>query len=423
MELQPSTSTTTTITQDNMPSSQSTSVDKTPNTSNANPTLSIPNPAYSPLIQQYVTDAAAIIASNHLTRNMFIVEVFKKCNEIALWEKKTGKTAPELLPESPKPTGESHQSSHFYSSDVQHLTPEGEDVLNRYIKKYSMPKISTNTVIVSSTLSEETPSTTTSNPTEGSTSHGEGTVNKTSDFMMMNNVEQSLPNQAKTLFVPVGIAEDLARIQLIMCEKIKTEIQAVKKSIAAIPFDDVQRKITEATTQLEERMTRLEEQYSKLKDILKQRTRQNYTANPALLEQWKPGNMFIQDEIIGVTSKTTTEEADFSPDELSIGYKNTTKPQMSESMCEPSLHSRDKSKSKSATQKESEQEQKKKKNDSKPNDTPMDLEINTKEDEKKNTSEHNYGRERYMVVLYKYQRQNLLLQNILKPMHLTIGCL
>ena len=387
MESQPSTTTTSTKTkQDNMPSSQSTSVDKTSTTSNTNPTLSIPNPAYSPLIQQHVTNAAAIIASDHLTRNMFIVEVFKKCSEIALWEKRTGKTAPELLPESPKPTGESPQSSHSYSSDVQHITPEGDDVLNRYIKKYSMPKISTTTVTISSTLGEETPSTTTSNPTKGSTSHAEcrrtnrrATVNKTSSSMMKNEVEQGLPNQAKTLFAPVSIAEGLANIQLILCEEIKTEIQAVKESIATIPFDDVQRKITEATTLLEERMTRLEEQYSKLKDILKQRTRQNYTANPALLEQWNPDNMFIQDEIIGVTSKITTEEADFSPAELSIGYKTTAKPQMSESVCEPSLHSRDKSKSKSATQKES--EQKKKKNDSKPDDTLMDLEIDTKEDE------------------------------------------
>ena len=379
MESQPSTSTTTstTVTQDNMPSSQSTSVDKTPNTSNTNPTLSIPNPAYSPLIQQHVTDAAAMIASNHLTRNMFIVEVFKKCSEIALWEKRTGKTAPELLPESPKPTGESPQSSH----NVQHITPEGDDVLNRYIKKYSMPKISTNTVIVSSTLGEETPSTITSNPTEGSTSHAECTVNKTSDFMMMNKVEQSLPNQAKTLFAPISLTEDLVNIQLILCEEIKTEIQAVRKSIAAIPFDDRQRRITEATTLLEDRMTRLEEQYSKLKDILKQRTRQNYTANPALLEQWKPGNMFIQDEIIEVTTKTTSEEADFSPAKLSIGYIPTAKPQVSESMCEPSLHSGDKAKPKSTTQKES--EQKKMKNDSKPDDAPMDLEIDTKEDEKR----------------------------------------
>ena len=203
--------------------------------------------------------------------------------------------------------------------------------------------------------------------------------------MVKNKVEQSLPNQAKTLFAPVGIAENLINIQLILCEEIKTDIQAVKESITDIPFDDVQRKITETTTQLEERMTRLEEQYSKLKDILKQRSRQNYTANSALLEQWNPGNMFILDEIIGVASKTTTEEADFSPDELSIDYKTTTtaKPQMSESVCEPSLHSRDKSKSKSTNQKVS--DQKKNNNDSKSDDTPMNLEVDTKDDKSRNS--------------------------------------
>ena len=187
MESQPSTSTTTSTTtkQDNVPSSQNTSVDKTSTTSKTNPTLSIPNPA--------------------------------------------------------------------------------------------------------------------SNPTEGSTSHAEcrrtnrrAKVNKTSSSMVKNKVEQSLLNQAKTLFAPIGIAEDLARIQLILCEEIKTEIQVLKESITTIPFDGVKRKIAEATTLLEERMTKLEDQYRKLKDTLKQRTRQNYTANPALLEQWNPGSMLMK---------------------------------------------------------------------------------------------------------------------------------
>ena len=78
----------------------------------------------------------------------------------------------------------------------------------------------------------------------------------------------------------------------------------------------------------------------------------------------------IQDEIIGVASKITTEEADFSSVDLSDGYKTTAKSQMSESLCELSLHSRDKSKSKSTTQRKS--DQKKKKNDSKPDDTPYE---------------------------------------------------
>ena len=64
----------------------------------------------------------------------------------------------------------------------------------------------------------------------------------TSGSMMKNKVEQSLPNQAKTLFAPIGMAEDLAKIQLILCNEIKTEIQAVKESIATIPLDDVTEK-------------------------------------------------------------------------------------------------------------------------------------------------------------------------------------
>ena len=301
MESQPFSSTTTSTTseQDIMPSSQHTSVDKTSNTSNADPTLPIPNPTYSPLFRQYVTDIATMIASTRLTRNMFIIEVFKKCSEIALWEKRTGKTAPELLPEFPMPTREPLHTSDSYFCDVQHITPAGDGVLNRFIKKYSMPKISTDTVTVSSTLGAETPTTITSNLTKGSTPHAEwrrtnrraAENNNTSGSMKTNKDGQNLPNQAKTLFAPVGMAEDLAKIQLILCKEIKTEIQAVKKSIAAIPFDDVQRKITEATIQLEERMTRLEEQCSKLKDILKQKTIQNYIANPALLEHWKPGDI------------------------------------------------------------------------------------------------------------------------------------
>ena len=218
-----------------MPSSQNTSVDKTSNSSNADPTLPMPNPTYSPVFQQYVTDAAAIIASTHLTRNMFIVEVFKKCSEIALWEKKTGKTAAELLPESPVLTRVPLHTSDSYFRDVQHITPEENEVLNRFIKKCSMPKVSnpvsgststvtvnsfteymspntstsgaTSTVIVSSTLGEETPTSTTSNPTKGSTPHAEWRKTtrmaaenyNTSGSMMKNKDEQSLPKQCKNI--------------------------------------------------------------------------------------------------------------------------------------------------------------------------------------------------------------------------------
>ena len=134
-----STTTSTTAKQDNMPSPQNPAVES--QKSITDPTLSIPNPAHSPVFQKYVTDAAKKISSTHLTRNMFIVEVFKKCSEIVLWEKRTGKTSPELLPTSPVPTREPLplHISDSYSSDVQHITPEGDVVLNQFIKKYSMP--------------------------------------------------------------------------------------------------------------------------------------------------------------------------------------------------------------------------------------------------------------------------------------------
>ena len=188
----------------------------------------------------------------------------------------------------------------------QYITPEGEEVLNRFIKKYSMPKISnpvsgststvtassaaehmspkistsglTNTVTVSSNLGEPTTTTTTSNPTEGSTPHAEwrkttrmATENyNTSGRIMRKRVEQSLPNQAITLFVPIGMAEDLTKVQLILCNEIKTEIQAVKNIITTFPFEEMQRNFSEIATMLDERMTNLEEQYSELKDIVKQ---------------------------------------------------------------------------------------------------------------------------------------------------------
>ena len=87
---------------------------------------------------------------------------------------------------------------------------------------------------------------------------------------MGNKVEQGPPNQATT-FVPIGMAEDLTKVQLILCNEIKSEIQAVKNIIVTFPFEEMQRNFSEITTILHERMTNLEEQYSKLKDIVKQR--------------------------------------------------------------------------------------------------------------------------------------------------------
>ena len=111
---------------------------------------------------------------------------------------------------------------------------------------------------------------------------------------MRRRVEQGLPNQAITLFMPTGMLEDLTKVQLILCNEIKTEIQEVKNIITTFPFEEMQRNFSEIATMLDERMTILEEQYSELKNIVKQGTTQNYIANPALLEHLNPNDMVIK---------------------------------------------------------------------------------------------------------------------------------
>ena len=100
MESKPSTSTATSTAaeQDPMPSPQSIVPGK--KESDETPTSSTPNPILTSVVQRYVTDAAEIISVTPAYRKMFIAEVFRKCNEIAQWEKESGKISPEL-PGSP----------------------------------------------------------------------------------------------------------------------------------------------------------------------------------------------------------------------------------------------------------------------------------------------------------------------------------
>ena len=116
----------------------------------------------------------------------------------------------------------------------------------------------------------------------------------TSGKTMRRRIEQGLPSQAITLFAPIGMAEDLTKVQLILCKEIKTEIQEVKNLITAIPHEEIQRNFSELAILLDERMSNLEEQYGELKKIVKQGSTQSYIANPALLEHWNPGDMVIR---------------------------------------------------------------------------------------------------------------------------------
>ena len=151
---------------------------------------------------------------------------------------------------------------------------------------------STYTMTVSSNPREVTTTTTTTKIDDIPTSPPEN-IN-TSGKTMRRRIEQGLPSQAITLFAPIGMAEDLTKVQLILCKEIKTEIQEVKNLITAIPHEEIQRNFSELAMLLDERMSNLEEQYDELKKMVKQGSTQNYIANPALLEHWNPGDMVIK---------------------------------------------------------------------------------------------------------------------------------
>ena len=112
--------------------------------------------------------------------------------------------------------------------------------------------------------------------------------------MLRNRIEEGHPNQALTLFAPLGMAENLTKIQFTLCNEIKAELQVVKESVTAIPFTDLKKKIVETTTSLEKRMCGLEDKYSELKEIIIHRTTQPFNLDPSLLENWEPTTMVLK---------------------------------------------------------------------------------------------------------------------------------
>ena len=93
---------------------------------------------------------------------------------------------------------------------------------------------------------------TTSTRTIFSTSSSSDTATKpvtavynTSGTEMKRRIEDGKPNQAVTLFAPVGVAEDLSKTQYLLCGEIKQELKLLKESIAAIPFQELTKQIQE----------------------------------------------------------------------------------------------------------------------------------------------------------------------------------
>ena len=237
--------------------------------------IPIPKSAHTSAAQVSVTDANNLTSVSPTARGMFFHEEARKCYEEAGKEEQEDE---KPVPNPGRPT----------------TLPVKPQIVDKQI---DVPQTSatmvgsTCTVTVSSSSGETTTTTTGDKTAEGPLPPENF---NTSGRVMRRRVEQGLPCPAITLFAPIGMAEDLTKVQLILCKEIKSEIQEVKSLITSIPHDKIMQNFTELATLLDERMTNLEDQYDELKMVVKQRSIQSYIANPSLLEHWSPHDMVIK---------------------------------------------------------------------------------------------------------------------------------
>ena len=120
------------------------------------------------------------------------------------------------------------------------------------------------------------------------------------------------------------------------------------------------------------------------------------------------------------------ENLTVSSTDLFDGYKALTKPQMSKSLHESSLHSRDTRNNTSyKIQEKADQKGKKKRNNNKPDETPMGLRDDPKEDEdillgtpRKKSRGIYYN----PLLYYTSSTGKTYYSKYFRPIHMTIGC-
>ena len=302
--------TSTTAEQDLMPSQQSTAHGK--KELGVKVTSSTPNPVPTSVVERYVTDAAEIISATPAYRKMFIAEYSGNAMKLLNGKKNLKKISPGL-PGSLSISRKLPACAVYPNYSDGKFIPAGQNkVIDRLLNNYLIPKTSTSpsgsnsTVTVSSAKHESLTTTLTAKPAEAepSTSQDDSRKKTASSFddlgcnksasVLRKRIEEKHPNQALALFVPLGMAEDLTKIQFTLYNEIKTEPKAVKKSVAAIPFSDVEQKVVEATTSLEERTCGLEDKYNELKEIILHRTTQHFNLDLSLLEKWDATVMVLK---------------------------------------------------------------------------------------------------------------------------------
>ena len=182
------------------------------------PTIPIPIPktVHTSAAQVSVIDANSLTSVSPTSRNMFFHEEARKCYEEAGQVEKEGE---KLMPKPRRPT-------------ALPVRPQNIDTQNDVPPTSSTIAGSTCTMTTCSSAGETTTTITADGPTDPETFNTSGRV-------MRRRVEQGLPCPAITLFAPIGMAEDLTKVQLILCKEIKSEIQEVKSLITSIPNEKI----------------------------------------------------------------------------------------------------------------------------------------------------------------------------------------
>ena len=204
--------------------------------------------ALSYAVPKYVTDVARLISASAESRRMFLTEVTRTCLEAAKKDK----------------------------ADSNQMTSS----------QLGQPPTNTNTTSTRTIFSTSSSSNTATKPVTA--------VFNTSGAEMKNRIEDGKPNQAVTLFAPVGVAEDLSKTQYLLCGEIKEELKLLKQSIAEIPFQELTKQIQDLASNLEVRMCALELTYKNLKELILQRTKQQTQLDPSLLERWNPSDTVLR---------------------------------------------------------------------------------------------------------------------------------
>ena len=180
-------------------------------------------------VPKYVTDVAKLISASAESRRMFLTEVTRTCLEAIKKDK----------------------------------ADSNQKMSSQLIQPPTNTNITGTKTIYSTSLSV--------NPTTKPVTP----FFNTSGTTMKNRIEDGKPNQAVTLFVPVGVVEDLSKTQYLLCGEIKEEfyLKLLKQSITEIPFQELTKQVQDLAKNLEVRMCTLELTYKTLKDIILQRTK------------------------------------------------------------------------------------------------------------------------------------------------------